>query len=349
MLKLSSQPKQFVQADQSHPDESPMTAKPPLDAEPSGASDASWSIAEVERETGLGKDTLRVWERRYGFPVPARDAWGERVYPELQLQRLRMIKRALDAGHRPGKVVPLSLADLQLKLDELAGIPKLSSTNVPTDLSDVQQEEEWIRWLSQDQTPLIKQTLQQQIYRRGLGHVVDELVAPLCGRVGVAWMRGEISVYQEHLFTETLQSVLREAIASVDAALQGQHQRPRVLLTTTPGEMHGLGLLMAECHMALESCERFVLGTSTPISDIVQAMRQLSADVLALSFSAYASRKDVLDNLQQLREQLPPEQEIWAGGTAASACGHLLPKGVLLMRKASDVSAQVQAWRQQRA
>ena len=346
MLKLSNQTKHFVQRAQSHPDESSMTATPPLDAEPSGASDASWSIAEVERETGLGKDTLRVWERRYGFPVPGRDAWGERVYPEEQLQHLRMIKRALDAGHRPGKVVPLSLSDLQRKLDELAG---MSSTNVATELSDLQQEEEWIRWLSQDQTPLIKQALQQQIYRRGLGHVVDELVAPLCSRVGVAWMRGEISVYQEHLFTETLQSVLREAIASVDAALQGQHQRPRVLLTTTPGEMHGLGLLMAECHMALESCERFVLGTSTPISDIVQAMRQLPADVLALSFSAYASRKDVLDNLLQLREQLPPDQEIWAGGAAASACGHLLPKGVLLMRKASDVSVQVQAWRRQRA
>jgi hypothetical protein len=43
-------------------------------------------------------------------------------------------------------------------------------------------------------------------------------------------MRGEISVYQEHLFTETLQSVLREAISSVDASVAGHDQRPRVLL-----------------------------------------------------------------------------------------------------------------------
>jgi hypothetical protein len=33
-------------------------------------------IASVERETGLSKDTLRVWERRYGFPTPERDANG---------------------------------------------------------------------------------------------------------------------------------------------------------------------------------------------------------------------------------------------------------------------------------
>lgn len=309
----------------------------------------SWSIAEVERETGLGKDTLRVWERRYGFPMPGRDAWGERVYPEDQLQRLRMIKRVLDAGHRPGKVVPLSLQALQAKLDELAQGPQPQANTAVPELASLDPQDEWIQWLAQDQNQLLKQALQQQIYRRGLGYVVDELVAPLCARVGVAWMRGDISVYQEHLFTETLQSVLREAIASVDAAAQGQHRSPRVLLTTTPGELHGLGLLMAECHLALESCERFVLGTSTPISDIVQAVKSLQIDVLALSFSAYASRKDVLDNLLQLSEQLPQQTEIWAGGAASSASSHLLPQRVRLMRQAVDASLQVQRWRQQRA
>ncbi|MFN7197809.1 MAG: MerR family transcriptional regulator, partial [Hylemonella sp.] len=37
------------------------------------------TIAAVERETGLSKDTLRMWERRYGFPRPLRDARDERL------------------------------------------------------------------------------------------------------------------------------------------------------------------------------------------------------------------------------------------------------------------------------
>ena len=37
------------------------------------------TIAAVERETSLSRDTLRAWERRYGFPAPLRDANGERV------------------------------------------------------------------------------------------------------------------------------------------------------------------------------------------------------------------------------------------------------------------------------
>ena len=43
------------------------------------------SIAALELETGIAKDTLRVWERRYGFPQPQRDEFGERIYPLEQV------------------------------------------------------------------------------------------------------------------------------------------------------------------------------------------------------------------------------------------------------------------------
>ena len=77
------------------------------------ASAATLGIAAVERDTGIAKDTLRVWERRYGFPRPARDAAGDRAYPTEQVEHLRRIKRLLDAGHRPAKVVGMSVPQLQ--------------------------------------------------------------------------------------------------------------------------------------------------------------------------------------------------------------------------------------------
>lgn len=63
------------------------------------------TISAVERETGLSKDTLRAWERRYGFPVPDRDARGDRRYSLEQVERLRKIKRLVDHGFRPSKVI----------------------------------------------------------------------------------------------------------------------------------------------------------------------------------------------------------------------------------------------------
>ena len=58
---------------------------------------AGMTIAAVERDTGLGKDTLRIWERRYGFPRPLRDAGGERVGAGLYFARL-------DVGEGPKRL-----------------------------------------------------------------------------------------------------------------------------------------------------------------------------------------------------------------------------------------------------
>ena len=65
------------------------------------------NISAVERETGLSKDTLRIWERRYDFPRPVRDDNGDRAYTMEQITKLRLIKRLLDQGHRPGKIIGL--------------------------------------------------------------------------------------------------------------------------------------------------------------------------------------------------------------------------------------------------
>src|SRR5437764_552127 len=79
------------------------------------------TIAAVERETRLSKDVLRAWEKRNGFPQPERDANGERCYPAVQVERLRLMKRLIDQGHRPGSLMRLSA-------EQLAGLrPRLAS------------------------------------------------------------------------------------------------------------------------------------------------------------------------------------------------------------------------------
>lgn len=63
-------------------------------------------IGAIAQEISVTKDTLRVWERRYGFPRPLRSAGGERLYPQEQVSKLRLVMRLPDAGHRPSKAAP---------------------------------------------------------------------------------------------------------------------------------------------------------------------------------------------------------------------------------------------------
>ncbi|MGE0073534.1 MAG: MerR family transcriptional regulator, partial [Thiomonas sp.] len=101
-------------------------------------------IAAVERDTGIGKDTLRVWERRYGFPRPQRDAAGDRLYPLDQVEQLRLIKRLLDCGHRPAQIVglPIDRLDALSRQCEPAAnspsVPGEQSAAAPPDDADIQ-------------------------------------------------------------------------------------------------------------------------------------------------------------------------------------------------------------------
>jgi hypothetical protein len=65
----------------------------------------------VERETGLSKDLLRMWEWRCSFPKPGRDSPGARRCTVLGVIELRAIARLMDAGMRPGKVVGCATGD----------------------------------------------------------------------------------------------------------------------------------------------------------------------------------------------------------------------------------------------
>src|SRR3954465_4745731 len=91
----------------------------------------SSTISDVERDTGVAKETLRVWERRYDFPQPLRAANGERVYPIEQVQKLRLVKRLIDLGFRPGKVIQYSADELQALTGQATGAAGGPSTPGP--------------------------------------------------------------------------------------------------------------------------------------------------------------------------------------------------------------------------
>jgi MerR family transcriptional regulator, light-induced transcriptional regulator len=294
------------------------------------------SIAAVERDTGLSKDTLRVWERRYGFPMPVRDTYGERAYPLDQVEKLRVIKRLLDTGHRPGRVVGMSVEELQSIGESMSAAPQRISSSDGVDLR------EYIASIKAHDVQGLRRLLGQTMMRMGVSAFICEVIAPLNTMVGDAWMRGQLEVFEEHMYTESVNIVLRNAISTLPVAAAQAH--PRVLLTTFPQEPHSLGLLMAEVMMALEGCYCISLGTQTPIWDIVLASTAHQTDVVALSFTASQNLNYVVNGLEELRSKLPVHIEIWAGG----GCPIIHRKtmdGVKALATLQDIGTQVARWR----
>ncbi|MFN3616956.1 MAG: MerR family transcriptional regulator [Aquabacterium sp.] len=333
------------------------------------------SIAAVERDTGLSKDTLRIWEKRYGFPVPVRDGQGERAYPLDQVERLRVIKRLLDVGHRPGRVVALEhdslLALAERSADALGlhpqqvrrrgqsvadpatpagGTVRPAHTlpgNEPVQGHTTGLPQDWVDACldAADQHDLlrVRRLLRQALAQEGAARLVTEVVSPLMRAMGDGWLRGRFQVQQEHAVSQAVQQTLHAAIHQMP--LPHPDDRPRVLLSTLPGEAHGLGLLAAEAWLTLVGAQPLNLGPQTPLWDLVQSAQQHRAEVVLLGFSAAAPAPLVQDTLSELRSKVPPHIEVWVGGQ------HPLlqrkpPAHITVLSDIADLGTAVQRWRQ---
>jgi len=254
---------------------------------------------------------------------------GERLYPPGQVEKLRLIKRLMDLGHRPGKLVKRSMEALQaLGSDAKQGPPTGGGLDI------------YLKLIRRHDALELRSRLAQALTRSGLQNFILETVAPLNVVVGNAWMTGEIAVYEEHMYSELIQNLLRSAIASI----QPQGRTPRVLLTSLPQEHHGIGLLMAEAMLAVEGACCISLGTRTPLVDIVKAAAAHQADIVALSFSSSYPETRAVEALKQLRQTLPAAMRVWAGGVGAARM-RKPPEGVQPVVDFQQMIELVNQWR----
>ena len=93
-------------------------------------------------------------------------------------------------------------------------------------------EREIVALLSGHDAAALQNMLANLLMRQGVQRFALDTLASLNHAVGDAWMRGELAVFEEHLYTEQVQVVLRTAIN----AFPRQSGAPRVLLTTFPGD-----------------------------------------------------------------------------------------------------------------
>ena len=273
-----------------------------------------------------------MWERRYGFPAPSRNHRDERVYPKDQIQKLRVIRRLLDAGLRPGKIVGLPLEELSTVV---ATVPATEAT--PHGAVDWPQRSlELIKSHGADE---LRQQFAQLLLQLGLRQFILDVVVPMNALVGDAWLRGAIEIYEEHLYTAQVMSLLQHALGAIPPSSLA----PRVLLTTLPGEEHQLGLLMAHAFLAMEGAQCVSLGTQTPQGDILKAAAAHRVDVVGLSCTTTNLPRTIHTQLVALRENLDKRVELWVGGSVAQDQRKVA--GIRRMASLTEIPVAIARWR----
>jgi methanogenic corrinoid protein MtbC1 len=269
-----------------------------------------YSIRVASRLTGVSSDTLRMWERRYGFPKPGRNGAQVRVYTDADVERLVLISRALKAGFRSGEVIHRGADELRALLVTSARADGENDRRTPT-------VESLLGRLVADDPEGLRDGLRRSVALLGPKLFLTDVAAPLIESVGEAWAAGRLAVRHEHLVSEVLSSKLRLLLSAYDDRAAG----PTVLLATLSDEQHGLGLEMVALYLALEGVAPRLLGVNTPPDQIAEAAIALSAKVVGVSISEASEIPITEVHLKRVMSALPPDTEVWVGGKQARKLG----------------------------
>jgi methylmalonyl-CoA mutase cobalamin-binding subunit len=297
---------------------------------------ASISQAAVEQLTGLSREVLRKWELRYQFPVPVRGARGQRLYTPEDVQILQLIKRLVNRGLRPVKLMPPSL-------DRLHELLATHDPEMDADQTGAAQAA-LLACLGPGAAPgAVFSHLEGLIKDKGLAGFAAQHLPAFNRAVGDAWASGRLGVHAEHHYSEAVRQVVLRAMAQ----LHPVPLQPRVLLTTPPGELHTLGLLAVQAALTVQGAHCICLGSQTPVADVVQAVNDWGVKLVAVSVSACLAPDLVRSYVRVLRQRLPAACGLWVGGQGgeflAAETGSRETAGLLVFQ---SVHQAVQGWMQ---
>lgn len=280
-----------------------------------GRSSQTFSIRLTAEMTGIAEETLRIWERRYTWPRPARTAGGARLYTADDVARLRRVRRALDRGFRPGAVLGRSDAEIEALLAEASG----AGNAEPAGASGAPSLQAILDAVAAEDAPLLQSLLRSSVVLVGARRFVVDVAHPASVRVGELWAAGELEVRHEHLLSAALTGQLKVATA----AFEIPRSAPAVLLTTLPGGTHSLGLDMVAAYIAARGASPRLLGAETPPDQIVAAARAQRARVIGLSVTpphvASTTRAQIASIGRALaRHGHGDAVAIWIGGAGAA-------------------------------
>jgi MerR family transcriptional regulator, light-induced transcriptional regulator len=268
----------------------------------------SYPISAVAKLTGIPLDTLRAWERRYRTVIPKRAARG-RLYSEEQIQKLLLLRRAVEQGHSIGQVSALGDRQLRELLETSSAIAAGQSAARATDSSDVMIAPVLHALDRFDYAATDREINRLAAALGSPRNFVHQAALPLMRTVGERWHEGKCSIAQEHMLTNLLTGVLVALVRTYSPS----NPPARVLLATPTNERHAFPTLAAAMLTAAGGLGAIYLGTDLPAADILLAVRKSGADIVLLSLSSPPA-SDVVDDLLYIARKAPRAAALWLGG-----------------------------------
>lgn len=263
----------------------------------------------------MSSHVIRVWEKRYGAVRPARAANNRRLYTEKDVERLKLLRQAADAGHSISQIATAPISELERLLGESwRGLRPGQSRG---ELEERELIAAALMSVADMNTLRFQDVLDRAAIELGTPAVLTKFVAPLAREMGTRWRGGEVRVAQEHFATNLLKVFLN--VFARPFAIN-EHS-PHLLLATPSGQHHELGAMLAGAAARSVGWLVTYLGPSLPAEELLRADRAIEPTALGLSLVFPPNDKSLRADLRKLDRWLPRHRVCLLGGEAAPDYG----------------------------
>jgi len=270
-----------------------------------------YRIKSVARLTGVPRETLLAWERRYKVVTPNRLANGYREYSEAEVETLTRLKALVDTGHKVGEAVSL-LQDEGSREPPPGVVPPLVDCvdQLYNALVAFDESRAWTVATALRGVPFAQQ--------------VCRVYLPVLRRVGTAWSLGQATVLQEHFVSGFCRARMMEMFTMLQS---NDRTGPHVICACAPTEDHELGLLGTAVLLSLKGYRVSWLGARCPANELLSLVARQRPDLVCLAAVWGSDPNELLAQVRALSAVISDHARIVVGGNdAAHLVGISVPK-----------------------
>jgi DNA-binding transcriptional MerR regulator len=273
-------------------------------------------IHRVAKLTGLSKDVIRVWERRFGLLKPTRGANRYRNYSDEDVTLLRFLKEQLDAGSSIGELAKLGR-------EELLGRARASAPRVSfVDNTFSRLLRELLSTLNPFDRVIFEKRLNGAVAVVPFEEALHGILLPLQEQVGQLWHEGHVNVALEHYVTKQIQQKIFSAMNQLPVAEFGA----KVIVACPPGEEHDIAALAVAYRCRVRGCRVYYLGANVPIASLTNLCDKVKPDLTIISFPLALPEANAAALVQSLTHEVVPASRLAVGGHGALAMRDLFVK-----------------------
>ena len=245
----------------------------------------NFNLKVVLRETKIPADTLRAWERRYGFPRPQRTAGGHRLYSQYDIETIRWLLERQQEGLSISRAVDLWNEHQTSGVDPLEGfaasnlpVTEAPAIYIPPNTTLDSLRAKWVAACLKFSESNSEQVLNQAFSIFPVEEVCTEILQKGIVEVGRMWYQNKATVQQEHFAS----GLAMRRLDSLFSASPAPSRNQTVLVGCPSNEWHTFTPLLLSLLLRRRGLNVIYLGANVPVADFEETVKSVRGKLIIL-------------------------------------------------------------------